>query len=125
MAVRHCRRGANKGEVRPPTTFVSLKRDGCRPLVDLAHQLLRVKIALENTFPGPSVDVQDTFAWNYIKEASKESGFPMKVMFDCISEDDTLKGRTLTYVSSLVFYEYLLTLFLDMVRCILVKGGVG
>ncbi|KAG1851384.1 hypothetical protein F4604DRAFT_1686881 [Suillus subluteus] len=100
MAVRHRRRGANKGEVRPPTTLASLKRDGCGPLVDLAHQLLRVKIALENTFPGPSVDVQDTFAWNCIKEAGKESGSPMKVMFDCISEDDTLKGRALAYVWS-------------------------
>jgi hypothetical protein len=54
--------GANKDEVRPPTTLASLKRDGCGPLVDLAHQLLRVKIALENAFPGPSVDVQDAFA---------------------------------------------------------------
>jgi hypothetical protein len=49
----------------------------------------------------------------------------MKVMFDRISEDDTLKRRALAYVSSLIFYEYLLTLFLGMVRCISVKGGVG
>ncbi|KAG1837056.1 hypothetical protein DFJ58DRAFT_846661 [Suillus subalutaceus] len=100
MAVRRRRRGANKGEVRPPTTLASLKKDGCGPLVDLAHQLLRVKIALENAFPGPSVDVQDAFAWNCIKEAGKESGSPMKVMFDRISEDDTLKGRALAYVWS-------------------------
>ncbi|KAG1832789.1 hypothetical protein EV424DRAFT_1342290 [Suillus variegatus] len=100
MAVRRCRRGANKGEVRPPTTLASLKRDGCSPLVDLAHQLLRVKIALENAFPGPSVDVQDAFAWNCIKEAGKESGSPMKLMFDRISEDDILKGRALAYVWS-------------------------
>lgn len=125
MAVRRCRRGANKGEVRPPTTLASLKRDGCSPLVDLAHQLLRVKIALENAFPGPSVDVQDAFAWNCIKEAGKESGSPMKLMFNRISEDDILKGRALAYVSSLVFYEYLLMLFLGMVRCISVKGRVG
>ncbi|KAG0705935.1 hypothetical protein DFH29DRAFT_872684 [Suillus ampliporus] len=97
VAVRHRRRGANKGEVRPLTTLASLKRDGCGPLVDLAHQLLRVKIALENTFPGPSVDVQDTFAWNCIKEAGKESGSPIKLMFDRISEDDILKGRALAY----------------------------
>ncbi|KAG2742410.1 hypothetical protein P692DRAFT_20821987 [Suillus brevipes Sb2] len=100
MAVRRRRRGANKGEVRPPTTLASLKKDGCGPLVDLAHQLLRVKIALENAFPGPSVDVQDTFAWNCIKKAGKESGSPMKIMFDHISEDDTLKGRALVYVLS-------------------------
>jgi hypothetical protein len=93
--------------------------------VDLAHQLLRVNIALENTFPSPSVDVQDTFAWNCIKEADKESDSPVKVIFNHISEDDTLKGRALAYVSSLVFYEYLLTLFLGKVRCISIKGGVG
>ncbi|KAG2054008.1 hypothetical protein BDR06DRAFT_971913 [Suillus hirtellus] len=55
---------------------------------------------IKNVFPGSSVDVQDAFAWNCIKEAGKESGSPMKLMFDHISEDDILKGRALAYIWS-------------------------
>jgi hypothetical protein len=100
---RRRRRGVNKGDVKPPTTLASLKRDGCGPLVDLAHQLLRVKIALENAFPGPTVDVQDAFAWDCIKSAAKDPASPLKEMYDTISQDEVLKSRALAYVRILTF----------------------
>ncbi|KAG2110805.1 uncharacterized protein F5147DRAFT_772078 [Suillus discolor] len=95
-----CRRRISKGDRKPPTTLASLKKDGCSPLVDLAHQLLRIKIALETAFPGPSVDVQDSFSWDCIKEAVKNPGSPLKLMFDVISQDDALKNRAMAYVWS-------------------------
>ncbi|KAG1833660.1 hypothetical protein DFJ58DRAFT_869506 [Suillus subalutaceus] len=94
------RKRVRKGDTKLPTTLASLKKDGCGPLVDLAHQLLRIKIALVNAFPGPSVDVQDSFAWDCIKEAVKNPGSPLKPMFDAICQDPVLKNRALTYVWS-------------------------
>ncbi|KAG1787967.1 uncharacterized protein HD556DRAFT_1448296 [Suillus plorans] len=99
-AERKCRRRISKGDRKPPTTLASLKKDGCGPLVDLAHQLLHVKIALETAFPGPSVDVQDSFVWDCIKEAVKNPGSPLKSMFDAISQDEALKNRAMAYVWS-------------------------
>jgi hypothetical protein len=109
FAERRRRKRTSKGDVKPPTTLTSLKKDGCGPLVDLAHQLLRVKIALENAFPGPSVDIQDAFAWDCIKEAAKDPGSPLKPMLDMISEDDVLKSRALAYVSIQLSFGRLLT----------------
>ncbi|KAG2158724.1 uncharacterized protein EDB93DRAFT_1245956 [Suillus bovinus] len=94
------RKRVHKGDTKLPTTLASLKKDGCGSLVDLAHQLLHIKIALVNAFPGPSVDVQDSFAWDCIKEAVKNPGSPLKPMFDAISQDPILKNRALTYVWS-------------------------
>ncbi|KAG0696662.1 hypothetical protein DFH29DRAFT_1004386 [Suillus ampliporus] len=94
------RKRVRKGDTKLPTTLASLKKDGCGPLVDLAHQLLRIKIALVSAFPGPSVDVQDSFAWDCIKEAVKIPDSPLKPMFDAISQDPVLKNRALAYVWS-------------------------
>ncbi|KAG1739162.1 uncharacterized protein EDB91DRAFT_1248921 [Suillus paluster] len=94
------RKRVHNGEAKLPTTLASLKKDGCRPLVDLAHQLLCIKIALVSAFPGPSVDVQDSFAWDCIKEAVKIPDSPLKPMFDAISQDPVLKNRALAYVWS-------------------------
>ncbi|KAG2140566.1 hypothetical protein DEU56DRAFT_755184 [Suillus clintonianus] len=73
-----CRKQIHKGDTKLLTTLTSLKKDGCGPLVDLAHQLLHIKVALVSAFPGPSVDVQDAFAWDYIKEAVKIPDSPLK-----------------------------------------------
>ncbi|KAG1744091.1 uncharacterized protein EDB91DRAFT_1246973 [Suillus paluster] len=89
-----------KGDVKPLTTLASLKKDGCGPFIDLAHQLLRIKVALEVAFPGPSVDIQDSFTWDCIKEAAKDPGSPLKPMLDMIGSDDVLKSRAIAYVWS-------------------------
>jgi hypothetical protein len=114
---RICRKRVRKGDTKLPTTLASLKKDGCGPLVDLAHQLLRIKIALVNAFPGPSVDVQDSFAWDCIKEAVKNPGSSLKPMFDAICQDPVLKNRALTYVSVLVLVAPHAYLFLGVVWC--------
>ncbi|KAG0698641.1 hypothetical protein DFH29DRAFT_1002659 [Suillus ampliporus] len=94
------RKHVTKGDVKPLTTLASLKKDRCGPLVDHTHQLLQIKVALENTFPGPSVDVQDSFTWDCIKEAAKDLGSPLKPMLDMVGSDDILKSRAIAYVWS-------------------------
>ncbi|KAG0705536.1 hypothetical protein DFH29DRAFT_996852 [Suillus ampliporus] len=79
------RKHVTKGDVRPLTTLASLKKDG---------------FALEVAFPGPSVDVQDSFTWDCIKEAAKDPGSSLKPMLDMIGRDDVLKSRAIAYVWS-------------------------
>ncbi|KAG2039339.1 hypothetical protein BDR03DRAFT_1008974 [Suillus americanus] len=88
------------GDIKPLTTLASLKKDRCGPLVDLAYQLLRIKVALKVAFPESSVDVQDSFTWDCIKEATKDPGSPLKPMLDMIASDDVLKSRAIAYVWS-------------------------
>ncbi|KIK32203.1 hypothetical protein CY34DRAFT_19212 [Suillus luteus UH-Slu-Lm8-n1] len=97
---RQWRKRITKGDIKPLTTLASLKKDGCGPLVDHAHQLLRINVALENAFPGPSADVQDSFTWDCIKEAAKDPGSPLKPMLEKVGRDDVLKSRAIAYVWS-------------------------
>lgn len=72
-------------------------------MVDHAHQLLRINVALENTFPGPSADVQDSFTWDCIKEAAKDPGSPLKPMLEKVGRDDVLKSRAIAYVGVIIY----------------------
>jgi len=74
-----------------------------RPLVDHAHQLLWIKVALENVFPGPSTDIQDSFTWDCIKEAAKDLGTFLKPMLDMVSRYEVLKSRAIAYVDITIY----------------------
>ncbi|KAG2122315.1 hypothetical protein BD769DRAFT_1670944 [Suillus cothurnatus] len=80
----------------PPMTLQTI----IRPLVDHAHQLLWIKVALENVFPGPSTDIQDSFTWDCIKEAAKDLGTFLKPILDMVSRYEVLKSRAIAYVWS-------------------------
>ncbi|KAG1779157.1 hypothetical protein EV702DRAFT_1195666 [Suillus placidus] len=67
------RKRVNKGDIKPPTTLASLKKDGY---------------------------VQGSFTWDCIKEAAKDPGSPLKPMLDMVGRDDVLKSRAIAYVWS-------------------------
>ncbi|KAG1846525.1 hypothetical protein C8R48DRAFT_677849 [Suillus tomentosus] len=87
--------------VRRGTTGLFRSRMSPRKImqnVNIGEEL--AKIALKTTFPGPLVDVQDSFAWDCIKEVVKNPSSPLKSMFDAISQDEAFKNCAMAYVWS-------------------------